>query len=98
MQVIGSADIVTKTALVEVKCVSELKDEHALQLILYWAGRGCDESVPLFLYNVLTDELVQVIVTGDDARAIVDIVTANCVAASKGPSESQILSLALEDE
>lgn len=67
VEISASFDALTPTSILEVKCVSCLAAEHALQLIVYgwlWhvSPQGAAAHGPrrLFLLNVRTDELREV--------------------------------------
>ena len=55
------------TELWEIKCVAKLEPEHALQLLIYgWIYQSHHGKTPrLFMYNVLTDEQVELMIQGD---------------------------------
>jgi len=58
----GSIDIVANDNIYEIKCTSEIKYEHVIQVALYGllhAAQNClDEPRPMLLYNVLLDEMM----------------------------------------
>jgi hypothetical protein len=92
--VAGFADCVDlKTGTIyEFKCTGELKDEHIIQTALYtllWAMReqaAGREAIVLkaMLYNILSDELIEVRASIDDLKKIMELL----VTAGSAPTHS----------
>ena len=70
------ADIVTSRAIWELKCTSQLTIEHKLQLVLYaWLHQMQDtnrnSTLKYFLFNIKTNEMLQLNASLDQLTAIV---------------------------
>ena len=68
----GVVDYITDTAIYEFKCKSEISDIDHLQLIIYSYLVEIIEGRKrqLYLYNVLTDELLEIVVSSRHAESI----------------------------
>jgi hypothetical protein len=61
--IIGSCDCIDSSSLYEFKCVAKLELEHYLQLMLYMylhKSQNPDDSKKYILYNILSDEMIQI--------------------------------------
>lgn len=79
INLMGAMDALTDAAVFEIKCVAELTPAHLLQLALYgyMLDHRDDRRRRMLLYNMRSDEMMEVIASRDDLRRAVDaIVTA----------------------
>lgn len=91
----GSIDIVADNNIYEIKCTSEIKYEHVLQVALYGllhAVQNClDEPRPMLLYNVLLDEMMQVHAPLDNIRRILHLLVINKLSTFRLDDKDQFL-------
>lgn len=62
VEIIGLIDVIQDDSIFEIKCVSELKLAHFLQVIIYaWLATKNDVSFNhIYLYNISSDELYEI--------------------------------------
>jgi hypothetical protein len=72
------ADLLTPTSLWELKCTGQLTLDHKLQLVIYawlyrmkWSGKKDVDSMKYYLYNIKTNELLQLHASLDELTTIV---------------------------
>lgn len=58
----------------EIKCGSQLKHEHMIQLAMYAGMNASVNTMTYKLYNVLTDEVLQIVITPQEAQSLVDYI------------------------
>jgi hypothetical protein len=78
------ADIITQTSLWELKCTSQLTMDHKLQLIIYawlwqmkYEGLGVKKKLDYFLFNIKTNEHLQLTASLEQLTAIVTTIIKN---------------------
>jgi len=73
MAVTGRLDVLTHDRIIEIKTVGALTADHMIQLAIYsYCWHSCSMSPrQLHLYNILTDELVELIVDQDQMRMMI---------------------------
>ena len=69
--ILGYADVVTPSSIIEIKCISgDLADEHILQAAVYAFLAGSDKQTLVF--NVFSGELLEVVATPGQLEAMIN--------------------------